>query len=189
MLKFRGSTAVLAGLFMLSGCAAGVQPTTTAPSTTPDKSASSTPTVQPTVTPTVEPSAAGPIVDPTCETMLTAPALADIASAGWILHTDLPGGPSALMASMAEQGGLSCYWTSAGGDVPLWYGQIAMDESAWSAQRAQLTAAAYTESDDPISGTMLGARWGDDNPALVNREGVTYYVSQPSYLASVALLQ
>lgn len=121
--------------------------------------------------------------------MLTEPALADIVAAGWTLRTELPGGHSGLMASMVDQGGLSCYWTSAGGDVPLWYGQVAMDESTWSAQRAELTAAAYTESDDPVSGALLGERSGDDNPALVNREGVTVYVNQPSYFASVAALQ
>ncbi|ANP71870.1 hypothetical protein PA27867_0903 [Cryobacterium arcticum] len=121
--------------------------------------------------------------------MLSAPALGDIAAAGWTLQTDLPGGHSGLMASMVDLGGLSCYWTSDGGDVPLWYGQVAMDESTWSAKRAELTAAGYTESDEPVTATLLGERSGDDNPAVVNRDGVTFYVSQPSYLDSLAGLQ
>ncbi|QYF74100.1 hypothetical protein [Cryobacterium sp. PAMC25264] len=121
--------------------------------------------------------------------MLSAPALADITAAGWTLETDLPGGHSGLMASMVDQGGLSCYWTSDGGDVPLWYGQMAMDEGTWSATRAELTAAGYTESDEPVTATLLGERWGDDNPALANVDGVTFYVSQPSYLTSMVALQ
>lgn len=121
--------------------------------------------------------------------MLTESALADLKAAGWTLSTEVLGGHSGLMASMVDQGGLSCYWATVGGDVPLWYGQVAMDESTWSAQRAELTAAGYTESDDPISGALLGERWGDAYPALVNSEGVTFYVSQPSDFASVAALQ
>jgi hypothetical protein len=187
MQKLLGSTAVLAGLFMLTGCAAGAQPGAAAP--TPATSASSTPTAQPTVTPTVEPPAVDPAVDQTCETMLTESALADLVAAGWTLSTEVSGGHSGLMASMVDQGGLSCYWATVGGDVPLWYGQVAMDESTWSAQRAELTAAGYTESNDPISGALLGERWGDAYPALVNSAGVTFYVSQPGDFASVAALQ
>lgn len=180
---------------MLSGCAAGAQPGATgaaptpATSATPATPASSTPTAQPTVTPTVEPPTVDSAVDQTCETMLTESALADIAAAGWTLSTELPSGHSGLMASMVDRGGLSCYWATVGGDVPLWYGQVAMDESTWSVQRAELAAAGYTESDDPISGALLGERWGDAYPALVNREGVTVYVSQPNDFASVAALQ
>jgi len=174
---------------MLSGCAAGVQSGATAPSTAPGTPAAPPATATPTVTPTSAPPTENLAVDQTCENMLSAPALADIAAAGWTLQTDLPGGHSGLMASMVDLGGLSCYWTSDGGDVPLWYGQVAMDESTWSAKRAELTAGGYTESDEPVTATLLGERSGDDNPALVNRDGVTFYVSQPSYLASMAGLQ
>lgn len=186
---FRRPTAVVAGVLLLSGCAAGSQPGASGPSPSSHTSASPTPTAQPAVPPTADPATADPALKQTCDTVLTSSALADIVATGWMLQTELPGGHSGLMASMVEQGGLSCYWATAGGDVPLWYGQVPMDETAWNTQRTALMATGFTETDDPIPGTLQGERWGDDTPALVNSDGVTYYVNQPGSLTSVAALQ
>ena len=187
MQKFHGSLAVLAGVLMLSGCAAGVQPEATAPSATPDKTPTSTPTVQPTAEPTAD--TASPAIDPTCETVLTEPAYADLAGYAYTLRTELPSGPDPIMASLLDQGGLSCYWVSPGGDVVAWFGQAATDPGEWSELRLGLLAEGYTESDDPVPGTLQGPRSGDDYPTVVNAAGVTYYVSESSFLASVAALQ
>lgn len=136
----------------------------------------------------VEPSS-DPTTTATCETVLTPAAMADIDAAGYLPIAAVPAGPDSIMASMIDQGGFSCYWASAGGDVVAWLGQVGMDSAAWSAQQSELLAAGFTESDDPFPGTLQGARSGDDYPTLVNDGGVTYYVSTPSFLSSVAALQ
>lgn len=188
MQKFRGSLAVLAGVLMLSGCAAGVQPEA-APSATPDKTLTSTPTVEPTSEPTTDiPPTASPAIDPTCETVLTEPAYAEMAGY-YTLKTELQSGPDPIMASLLDQGGLSCYWVSPGGDVVAWFAQAATEPGEWSEQRSGLLAEGYTESDEPVPGTLQGPRSGDAYPTVVNAADVTYYVSESSFLASVAALQ
>ncbi|PXA70353.1 hypothetical protein [Cryobacterium arcticum] len=115
--------------------------------------------------------------------------MADIDAAGYLPINTVPAGPDSIMASMIDEGGFSCYWASVGGDVVAWLGQVGMDTAAWDAQQSELIAAGFTESDDPIPGTLQGVRSGDDYPTLVNDGGVTYYVSTPSFLTSVAALQ
>lgn len=176
---------VVAAVVVLGGCSAVTVPEAAAPSEAPEPSAAAT-------TPATDPASPAPDAIPadfTCESVLTPTALADIDSAGYLLRTEVPSGPDSIMSSMLDQGGVNCYWVSAGDDVVAWLGQAPMDEARWHAQRAELVAAGYTESDDPMTGTLRGPRSGDDYPTVVNSGGVTYYVGQPGFLSSVLSLQ
>jgi hypothetical protein len=55
--------------------------------------------------------------------------------------------------------------------------------------RADLVANGYVETNTPITGTIQGALSGDAIPALVNVNGVTYYVGYSGLLSSVLVLQ
>ena len=186
-MKISRSQSVCAIVLILAGCAAHAEPVGAGPSSSAAAGGeAATPAAS------AAPSSTAPsgedAVATTCENVLTPAAGADIDAAGYVLHTELPAGPDVIMASMIDQGGLSCYWAS-GGDIVAWLGLVAMDDTAWSAQRAELVSDGYTASDDPITGTLQGAQSGDNYPTLVNSDGVTYYVSQPSLLSSVVALQ
>lgn len=204
------SVAVLAGVLMLGGCAGGANADTAEPSAAPDTpvtptpAASPKPTPKPTSTPAAalapsptaslvaeeEPPTASPAADPTCETALAAPAIADIEAAGYTLHTELPSGPDPVMATLVDHDGLSCYWARNGGDVVAWYGQADMDAEAWSAQLAELTAEGFRESNDPILGSLEAPLASDTGtPVVFHVDGVTYYVSRAYLLPSVSALQ
>ena len=93
------------------------------------------------------------------------------------------------MDVILEQGGLSCYWVSSGDDVVAWLRQAAMDAERWTTLRSDLVTGGYTETDEPLPGTIQGARSGDAFPALINSNGVTYYVGYSDLLSSVLSLQ
>jgi len=64
-----------------------------------------------------------------------------------------------------------------------------MDPATWGPMRADLVANGYVETNTPITGTIQGALSGDAIPALVNVNGVTYYVGYSGLLSSVLVLQ
>ncbi|WP_146069423.1 hypothetical protein [Cryobacterium sp. Y11] len=124
----------------------------------------------------------------TCVNVITEKATAAFARANYPLLTELPSGPDPIMALLVEQGGLSCYWAD-GYDIVAWLGLADMDDATWTALRTELLATGYVQSDDPVAGTIQGERAGDAYPALVNRDGATYYVGSSGMLSSVVALQ
>ncbi len=71
-------------------------------------------------------------------------------------------------------------------------GQLAMDESTWSATRAQLEAEGYVQQDDTIVGFMDGPDVEDESypsRGFVYRDGILYYVSYPAFLPFLQAFQ
>jgi len=175
------------GMLLLSGCANNQDEA--ADSNAMSSTAPTGSSIAPTPTDAAETLPGGGSADQvTCTNVLTPQTMADFDAGGYALQTSLPSGPDPTMASLLEMGGLSCYWSAPGDDVVAWLGQAAMDGQSWSTLRADRLANGFAETNDPIPGTIQGERLGDDYPALVNSDGVTYYVGYSGLLASVVSL-
>lgn len=180
--EFRRLVPFVALGLLLSGCASAVDSA---------ESTSESPFASPSVSVSAQPSPSATeaaAVKATCENVITEMTAADFANANYPLLTKLPSGPDPIMAPLVEQGGLSCYWAD-GYDIVAWLGIADMDDATWSALRTELLANGYVQSDAPVAGTIQGERAGDAYPALVNRDGVTYYVGYSDMLSSVVALQ
>lgn len=166
----------------MAGCA-----TSPVPAATPSAAASPTETSS-TPEPSVEPSAE--LAD--CGSVLDQAGNADLAADNLkpfefqFQNWDYP-----LLAEIAESG-VVCKWAG-GGDVYVVVGQLAMDEAAWTATRAELEAAGYAQDDSyGIDGFMDGPD-GDDESyptrGFAWRDGILYYASYPGILEFVPAFQ
>lgn len=175
------ATAGLA-LLLLSGCTA----TTAAPTTAgASPSAESTPVAEATPAPT------GDAAEPGCDAVFTEAENADLATDNLTLDAESPFPLGEVMVDLIDDGALDCQWSKPQSDVAVWFAQLAEDDAAWAARAAELAAAGWTVSDDPIAGTMLAPADYDANyqPSIVHVDGVTYFVSYATLLDSVAALQ
>lgn len=95
------------------------------------------------------------------------------------------------MESMADEGGLSCLWVKPQSDIMLYLSQLDVSESDWPARKAELIDAGFTESDDPLPGTLLAPEDYDGNmrPVVAYNDGTMYFVSTARSLTEVAGLQ
>ncbi|WP_448811652.1 hypothetical protein [Agromyces bauzanensis] len=175
---------MLFAVLALAGC-------TAAPVATPSPSASSATTPSPTATsePDATPSADA---SATCDTVLTDAEYTRLAEDGLALRADgatFHLGP--VMTELADAGALTCHWVRPSSDVAVWYAELPVDEAGWAERRAQLEASGWTQSDDPIAGTLLAPADYDANyqPSMVWDDGTLYFVSYGSFLGSVAALQ
>ena len=150
--------------------------------TTPEPTAT-TPTPEPVAETSPNPAA-------TCDTVLTEAEYAKLAEDGHTLDQD-PWILGPAMEELAADGALTCEWHRPGGDISVWYAQLAEDDAAWAGRRAGLEAAGWIVSDDPFAGTLLAPADYDANyqPSMLNVDGVTYFVTHPRFLGSVAALQ
>lgn len=165
-------------ILFLSGCSAAA-PTETEPSAVP--SATTTPELP------AEPAA----VEPTCDEVFTDAEYASFAEDGLTLNTESTFDLGPAMTDLAADGALTCQWSKPSSDVAVWFARLAEDDTAWAARSAELTAAGWAVSDDPLAGTLLAPADYDANyqPSMYRADGVTYFVSYADLLGSVVELQ
>lgn len=181
----RFAPCIAGAILVLTLTACSAAPTTTAaPSPTRAPSDSPSPPAA-----TVEPTGT-PAADVTCENVLTADEYARLASDGLTAspETAFPLGPA--MVDLIDDGALDCHWAADRSDIAVWFAQLTESEEAWAARKAELVAAGWTESDDPLPGTLTARSDYDANyvPSMVHAGGVTYFVSYAPFLGSVAAL-
>jgi hypothetical protein len=161
-------------------------------------SASSAPTTGATPAPTATTPTPGPVAetspDPaaTCDTVLTEAEYAKLAADGLVLNEGDIWILGPAMEDLAADGALTCEWHGGGGgDISVWYAQLAEDDAAWESRRAGLEASGWTVSDDPVAETLLAPPDYDANyqPSMLHAEGVTHFTSYAAFLQSVAALQ
>lgn len=162
---------------------------TAAPEATPSLSAgASTTTPSPSSEPAAEPSAPATA----CDAVLTDSEYEQLADDGLALRAD---GATfhlgSVMTELADAGALTCHWVRPSSDVAVWYAELPVDEAAWAERRADLEASGWTQSDDPIAGTLVAPSDYDANyqPSIVWVDGTLYFVSYARFLGSVAALQ
>ena len=181
----RASAGVIAALALaltITSCSAAQgksepKSTTTAPSDT------ATPDAAP------EEPAAPPEVTATCDAVLTDTEYASLEAGG--LSLTEPFMLDSTFESMIAEGGLGCMWGPPEGDVRVWFAQLNIDAAGWDAKLADLTAAGYTETGDPLPGTIQAPTDNDNDyiPAIFYKDGVMYYASFAPILGSVLALQ
>ncbi|WP_353827068.1 hypothetical protein [Agromyces sp. SYSU T0242] len=168
---------------LLSGCA---------PVESSDAAVAPEPTTSPTPTASAGPDAPEPAAEPagdeasaTCDDLLDADEMASLDADGMTLRPELAGLGTAMNDLVAD-GGLGCVWAKPQGDVAVWAARLAEPDDAWSSRQAALTAAGWTESGDPIPGTLVAPPDYDVNyrPSLVHLDGVTYFASYAAFLES-----
>lgn len=95
------------------------------------------------------------------------------------------------MQAMVDEGGLSCHWVKPQTDIMLYFSQLDASDSEWPARKAELIDAGFTESSDPIEGTLTAPDDYDGNmrPVVVHNNGTMYFVSSPGFLTMVSGLQ
>jgi hypothetical protein len=175
----------------LSGCASIeallTQPTPTQASVSSMQSA----TVAPTPTPTATPAptvAATTTPSVTCETALTDAEYDDLEDDGYTLNPDVFVLDDVMRSVMED--GFGCFWNRTGGDVRVWYAQTAQTAADWATQEEDLIDEGWTRTDDPLEGVLQAPTdTGNDYiPALIHRDGTTYYASYSEFLGSVNAL-
>lgn len=127
---------------------------------------------------------------PTCETVFTAEENASLEADGLTPAEEVhPLG--ATMQAMIDAGALACLWTKPQGDVAVWYAALPVDAAAQAQWSADLAATGYTQTDDPIAGTLLAPVDYDANyqPVVVFHDGTMHFASYPMILGSVVALQ
>lgn len=170
-------------LLLLSGCAATpAEPAANGAS----PSAEAEPSTEASPEATAEPGA-----EPSCDTVFTEAEYAELEADGLTLNTESPFPLGPVMVDLTADGSLDCQWSKEQSDIAVWFSRLAEDDAAWAARSAEIGAAGWSVSDDPIAGTMLAPADYDANyqPSIVHVDGVTYFVSYAELLDSVAELQ
>jgi hypothetical protein len=177
-------------LLGLGGCAS-IEALLTPPTPTPASVSAPTATVTPTPTPTAT---AAPTPTPssaqsvTCETALTDAEYDDLETDGFTLNPDVFVLDEVMRSVMDD--GFGCFWNRGGGDVRVWYAQAGQDADDWAEQEEALLDEGWTRIDDPLDGVLQAPTDNDNDyfPALIHRDGTTYYASYSDFLGSVRAL-
>jgi hypothetical protein len=157
----------------LTGCTGG----TPTPSDPPEPSPS--PTASAADAPDPSPSAA-PTTGATCDDVLMPEAYAQLEADG--LEPIEPEAFDPIAVKMADDGGLVCSWGKPQSDIILRVAQANVDgdEAAWT---DALSAAGYTQTDDPVPGAWSGPIEPGSglSPVVVVAEGTVTFVSAPTF--------
>ena len=176
-------------LGLLGGCASIeavlAQPTPTQAPVSSVPSATMTPTAVPTPAPTVS---ATPTPSVACETALTDAGYLALEDDGLTLNPDVFALDDVMRSVMEE--GFGCFWNRSGGDVRVWYAQTEQTAEDWAVQEENLIDEGWTRIDDPLEGVLQGPTDNDNDyiPAMIHRDGTTYYASYADFLGSVTAL-
>jgi hypothetical protein len=180
---------------VLSGCASAtaseLQPT---PSTAPSAAAEAAATAAPAAAapaPTASPTATAPAgsASVTCATVLTDDAVAELEADGFTLNPDVFALDDVMTSVMTT--GFGCFWNRGGGDVRVWYAQTTEAASAWAEREEELIDDGWTRVDGILPGAIQAPTDNDKDyiPAMINRAGVTHYVSYAELLTAVVALR
>ncbi|MFF2495487.1 hypothetical protein [Agromyces sp. NPDC058064] len=165
-------------LLLLSGCTATpAEPTASepAPSAAGEPSAEATPA----------PTAPTPSTV-TCETVLTPDAYAELEADGLTPRDATAHTP--FMGDLLDAGALGCRWAKDQSDIAFWVARLPVDGETWPAWETALTAAGFTQGDDPVPDAYLGPVEPGSGiaPVVVRTDDAITYVSAPDFAVWIA---
>jgi hypothetical protein len=96
-----------------------------------------------------------------------------------------------LLTELASACAFTCHWLRPSSDVQAWYAELRVDKANWADRRAALEASGWTQSDDPLPGTMLApADYDSDfHSSILWTDGTLRFASYARLLGSVAALR
>ncbi|GAA2033118.1 hypothetical protein GCM10009819_16490 [Agromyces tropicus] len=177
--------ATISSAILLAALLSGCTPTGPADAALePAGATSASPAPEPEATPTA--SAAAPAADATCDDLLTDAGAAALDEDGLALQSD----PSALGAAMEDllaHGAMGCRWAKPDSDIAVWVARLPEADDAWSSRHDALVAAGWSETGDPIAGTLIAPADYDANyrPSIVHADGATTFASSAAFLVSL----
>ncbi|MRG59092.1 hypothetical protein GE115_04300 [Agromyces sp. CFH 90414] len=151
------------------------------PSSATEASASQSPTADPSATP-------APVAEPTCDTVLTEAEYADLAAEGLTYRPEPTFALGPVMEELVAVGALSCHWAKPNSDIGFWVVRLPEADSDWESRKQTLLVAGWTETDDPVPGTIVAPADYDANyiPAMIHANEATIFVSGAQFVTSLA---